>query len=241
MPDSPLVSVVTVTYNAEPFLEKTLRSVQEQTCDSLEHIVIDGGSKDGTVGIIRAHADRIAYWTSEPDRGIFDAMNKGIAAARGTWVNFMNAGDAFYGPDAIENARLTDRAEAALVYGDTFEYGRITRAYPVETLRYGIILAVHQSMFFNRKVLGAEFYYPAKHVHFEDYELVNRIYLKYPDGLRYSNSVIAEYQGGGVSASASWDGRFFKYRTLLRHYGPVGVLRGILHRVRAGTGSPGRA
>src|SRR5688572_22673033 len=93
---APLVSVVTVTFNAARTLQATIDSVVKQDYPRLEHIVVDGGSTDGTVDIIRANALRLASWSSEPDGGIYDAMNKGAAKATGDWVIFLNADDAFY-------------------------------------------------------------------------------------------------------------------------------------------------
>lgn len=95
MMNIPIISVITVCYNAAASLEETMLSVLNQTYDKVEYIVIDGGSKDGTLDIIKKYANRLAYWTSEPDKGIYDAMNKGISKATGNWVNFMNAGDLF--------------------------------------------------------------------------------------------------------------------------------------------------
>ena len=87
------VSVVTVCLNAVNEIERTMLSVLDQTYTNIEYIVIDGGSTDGTVDIIRKYQDRIAHFISEPDKGLYDAMNKGIDLATGEWINFMNAGD----------------------------------------------------------------------------------------------------------------------------------------------------
>src|SRR5688572_6496915 len=89
----PRLSVITVVYNAADLLEATIRSVVTQDLPGLEYIVVDGGSTDGTLDIVRRYESRIAYWVSERDRGIYDAMNKGLDAARGAWICFMNAGD----------------------------------------------------------------------------------------------------------------------------------------------------
>ena len=89
------ISVVTVCYNAVDCIEETMLSVLDQTYPNIEYIVIDGGSSDGTADVIRKYADRLAYWVSEPDKGIYDAMNKGIVAATGDYINFMNAGDRY--------------------------------------------------------------------------------------------------------------------------------------------------
>ena len=96
------ISVVTVCYNAADTIDKTMLSVLNQTYHDIEYIIIDGGSTDGTVEIIRKYADRIAYWVSEPDKGIYDAMNKGIKVATGEWINFMNAGDSLFSRDTLQ-------------------------------------------------------------------------------------------------------------------------------------------
>lgn len=99
----PKVSIITVTYNCVDLVESTLRNVLKQTYPNLEYIVIDGNSNDGTCQVIERYADRLAYWVSEPDDGIYDAMNKGICAATGEWVLFMNAGDYFFQPTTVED------------------------------------------------------------------------------------------------------------------------------------------
>jgi glycosyltransferase involved in cell wall biosynthesis len=111
------VSVVTVVRNAERFIEQTIRSVLDQTYESIEYVIVDGGSTDGTLDIIRKYDDRIAYWISEPDRGIYDAMNKGIDRATGEWVIFMNAGDRFYSPDTVRQVMNAPIDDADLLYG----------------------------------------------------------------------------------------------------------------------------
>ena len=97
-----LISIVTVSYNAVLTIEQTILSVINQTYPNVEYIIIDGGSTDGTVDIIKKYEDKIAYWVSEPDKGIYDAMNKGVVVATGEWINFMNAGDIFTDGDVID-------------------------------------------------------------------------------------------------------------------------------------------
>ena len=102
-PEYPLITVVTVVFNGEATLEQTIQSVVNQTYDNVEYIIVDGGSKDRTLDIIKKYEDRIDYWQSEPDKGIYDAMNKGIELANGDWINFMNSGDSFYNECVIKN------------------------------------------------------------------------------------------------------------------------------------------
>ncbi len=96
------ISVVTVSYNAIDLIEDTIKSVAAQTYPDVEYIVIDGASKDGTKELINRHSEKISYWVSEPDKGIYDAMNKGIQAATGEYIIFMNAGDKFTDSKVIE-------------------------------------------------------------------------------------------------------------------------------------------
>ena len=95
-------SIITVNYNNCKGLIKTIESVINQTCTDYEYIIIDGGSNDGSAEVIKEYSDHITYWVSERDKGVYNAMNKGIAQAKGDYVNFMNSGDVFYSHDTLE-------------------------------------------------------------------------------------------------------------------------------------------
>ena len=114
------VSIITITYNAERWLERTMQSVLAQTCKDYEYIIVDGASKDGTVDIIRRleplFEGRLS-WKSEPDKGLYDAMNKGIARATGDFLWFMNAGDEIYAPDTLAHVVAAATDETDIVYG----------------------------------------------------------------------------------------------------------------------------
>ena len=88
-----IISIITVSYNAVKTIEQTISSVVNQSYSNIEYIIIDGGSTDGTVDIIKKYEDRIAYWVSEPDGGIYDAMNKGIKVATGDYIQIIGADD----------------------------------------------------------------------------------------------------------------------------------------------------
>jgi glycosyltransferase involved in cell wall biosynthesis len=115
---APVVSIVTVCRNAAAELETTIASVASQTYPAIEYIVIDGASTDGTAEVIRRASSDIDEWVSEPDAGIYDAMNKGARRATGEWILFMNAGDRFYSNDAIDDLLGARNTDADLLYGD---------------------------------------------------------------------------------------------------------------------------
>ncbi len=103
MTNQPLISIITVVYNGKAFLEQTIQSVVNQSYKNIEYIIIDGGSTDGTVDIIKKYEDNIDYWISEKDDGIYDAMNKGLKVSTGKGVLFLNAGDYFVGDVLIDD------------------------------------------------------------------------------------------------------------------------------------------
>lgn len=96
-------SIITINYNNQEGLRKTIESVVNQTYTDFEYIVIDGGSTDGSVEVIKQYANEIGYWISEPDKGIYNAMNKGITKAHGDYLSFMNSGDCFHNTHILEN------------------------------------------------------------------------------------------------------------------------------------------
>lgn len=115
---APLLSIITVTFNAERYLERTLTSVLAQRNQDFEYLVIDGGSTDSTLDIVQRYSGRIDRWVSEPDRGLYDAMNKGLRMAKGQYVWFMNAGDEIYSPDTVTQLFGAFEQGADVCYGD---------------------------------------------------------------------------------------------------------------------------
>ena len=116
--DKPLISIITVVYNGEKYLEETIQSVISQTYDNVEYIIIDGGSTDGTLEIIKKYEDQIDYWVSEKDNGIYDAMNKGITLATGKVIGLINADD-WYEKNTIKEIvdAFNINSHADIVYG----------------------------------------------------------------------------------------------------------------------------
>jgi glycosyltransferase involved in cell wall biosynthesis len=129
-----LISVITVVFNGAATLEHTIRSVIEQTYDNVEHIVVDGGSTDATLDILRKYEGNIDYWVSEKDAGIYDAMNKGIALARGEIVAFINADDFYASPGVLTTvAAAFKRSGADCCYGDLCYVSQVD---PTRIVRY---------------------------------------------------------------------------------------------------------
>ena len=142
----PLVSVITVVLNGEKYLEETIKSVINQNYDNVEYIIIDGGSTDGTLDIIKKYEDKIDYWVSEKDRGIYDAMNKGIDLANGDWINFMNAGDGFANMKILK--RVFEKiSDEDLIYSDTILKNGIKFYCDIKKN-----IIIHQSLIYKKKL-----------------------------------------------------------------------------------------
>lgn len=207
MQNTPLISVVTVSYNAATTIEETILSVLNQTYSNIEYIIIDGGSTDGTVDIIRKYADRLAYWISEPDKGIYDAMNKGIAAASGDYINFMNAGDVFYDQDVIKNIfEKTYPNDCNVIYGKTLVHYRwgtyIVSPTDLSVLKKRMCLC-HQSVFVRVSTHKANPFDTSFKIT-ADYIFLHNLYEQTPDSFIYYPGVIANYDAiYGISAQNS--------------------------------------
>lgn len=173
----PLISVITVSYNAATTIEQTMLSVLNQTYPNVEYIVIDGGSTDGTVDIIKKYAHRLAYWVSEPDGGIYDAMNKGIAHASGDYINFMNAGDEFYKSSTLTDFFVGNHTEDIL-YGKTLNflpYGSfIEEVRPLEEIRRQMCFC-HQSSFVKTSLIK-EIKFNSTYKSSGDYDFFYKVY-----------------------------------------------------------------
>lgn len=123
------ISIITVTYNASTTLEATMLSVFNQTYSCVEYIIIDGGSTDDTINIIGKYANKLSYWVSEPDKGIYDAMNKALKIATGDFLIFMGADDLFYTNDVIQNVVSQISNRDAVYYGSVLFKGIGNKAF----------------------------------------------------------------------------------------------------------------
>lgn len=198
----PLITVVTVVFNAVETVEQTILSVINQTYDNVEYIVVDGASTDGTLDVIKKYEDKIDCWISEPDKGIYDAMNKGIGLASGEWINFMNAGDLFYDVEIIKEVFEGKQYDASVIYGNTmiiFNYGTVLYTPKVPSLSNTSMPFNHQSVFtlideFSNRKYNTRFKICA------DFDFYYNM-LKERKKFTYVNQIIAQYEGRyGVSA-----------------------------------------
>ena len=135
----PKISVITVCFNAADFIEQTIQSVLSQSYPRREYIIIDGGSTDGTVEIIRRYESRLAYWHSRPDRGVAHAFNLGLAQAPGDWILYLNADDLLLEPTGIEHmaAHLSRHQDADVVFGQMISLTREKYPKPVPLCKIG--------------------------------------------------------------------------------------------------------
>jgi glycosyltransferase involved in cell wall biosynthesis len=199
-PKTPKISIITVTLNAAPDLQKTLESIIHQDYPNLEIIVIDGGSNDGTLQVIGKFKDRIGQWISEPDQGIYDAMNKGLAVASGEWVNFMNAGDIFFDDHVLFAIFNQDIEDAQVLYGNSIAhypaFKTMRKALPTEDLWKGMICC-HQAMFVRTSLIKLEGFKPDLFFS-ADYELILRLY-RTGKNFRYIPETIAVFDTRGTS------------------------------------------
>lgn len=199
--NKPLISIVTVVFNGEEFLEETIKSVLSQTYNNVEYIIIDGGSTDATLEIIKKYEDHIDYWVSEKDGGIYDAMNKGIDHVSGEWINFMNAGDTFYNDTVLENIFSKNNfKDIDVVYGDHKviypKRTRIAKAGDINELWKGSQFC-HQSAFVSAKTHKVNKFNLSNRIG-ADFEFFYSLY-KNKHSFKYVNIVVANYLAGGLS------------------------------------------
>lgn len=157
----PRLSVITVVYNNVRDVERTILSVIQQTYRNIEYIIIDGGSDDGTVDIIKKYDQHISKWVSEPDNGIYNAMNKALTLASGNYVLFMNSGDEIYDSQTVEKVFATS-SDADIYYGETEMFNdswqslglrrhQIPEKFTWQSFKYGMSIS-HQAIYIRRSI-----------------------------------------------------------------------------------------
>lgn len=194
--NNPLITVITVCFNCKKEIEKTILSVLRQNFNNYEYIIIDGGSNDGTVNILKKYEKKVNALISEPDRGVFDAMNKGLKIAHGQWIIFMNSGDYFYSNNSLQNAAQYLSPSYYIVYGNTEyrrrDYKRIEVALAIKYLEKNMPTC-HQS-FLVKTDKAREIGFQTKYRYAADYNMIYKLYKKYgPQHICHIPIVISSY------------------------------------------------
>jgi len=206
----PKISIITVVLNGKNTIERTIKSVIFQTYPRIEYIIIDGGSTDGTTETIKKYKRYLAYWTSEPDKGIYDAMNKGAKKSTGELLFFLNSDD-----ELFDKRVVSDSVDFYLRYGEPpVFYGGIKYVNPVAGISYSEIIKArinignirkgrmirHQSMFIKRKVLEGLGFFNLEYPLGADFELQCNLFLK---NIRciFFDRIISIFHGGGKASN----------------------------------------
>ena len=206
----PLVTVITVVFNGAATLEHTIRSVIEQTYDNVEYIIIDGGSTDATLDIIRKYEGSIDYWLSEKDEGVYDAMNKGIALARGEYIGMLTADDFFSNPSALQiiTTRLSgsevDAVFSCLDIIDPAKLDRVLRKYRISSfspfmLRIGV-MPPHPTFYCRKACYEKAGLYRTDYRIAADFEMLARLLLKHQITWEFIDETTVKMRSGGLSS-----------------------------------------
>jgi len=205
MDNNSRVTVITVTYNSLKALEKTMMSVDVQDYDNIEYIIVDGGSSDGTVDMLKAYTGKLSRWVSERDKGIYDAMNKGVGMATGACCIFMNAGDVFVAADTISQAVEMGAGKIDVVYGDILKNGeRISAKSPRNFHR---MYYCHQSAFTSTSCLR-EYPFDIAHKMSADFKQAKQLFLA-NKSFKHIDLIVADFDTTGISntcrSKGLWD------------------------------------
>jgi glycosyltransferase involved in cell wall biosynthesis len=204
-----LISIITINYNDKKGLQKTIKSVVSQTYQDFEYIVIDGGSTDGGKEILEQNCEKIDYWVSEPDKGIYNAMNKAIKVAKGDFLIFMNSGDTFFNEKVLEHMEKELIDDYDIYYGDYYRVNKNStkkRTFP-EKLSFSFFYSgtlSHQSSFIRRKLFFDFFLYNEDYKIASDWEffIYAICYKNVP--YKYLNLTISNFDFTGVSSISKY-------------------------------------
>ena len=206
MVNQPLITVITVVYNDVNSIGNTIKSVLQQSFKMLEYIVIDGSSTDGTIDEINVWSEHLIL-ISEKDKGIYDAMNKGINAASGQWIIFMNSGDTFSSNDVLQNLSSVLHTDSSLdvIYGDTLlvderqNKKKLQRAYKFNYVKWGMPFC-HQSVLVKTNLLKLK-HFDIQYKVAADYKFFLNLYLEKKYKIKQVNFPISIFNTNGVSMS----------------------------------------
>lgn len=220
-------SIITVNYNNKEGLRRTIESVIHQTFRDFEFIIIDGGSTDGSVEILKEYDAQINYWISEPDGGIYQGMNKGIRKATGDYLNFMNSGDCFYTNDILEKVSQYN-SDADFIVGKDYHYNSETHQghasiQPPRTTMIHFFVATldHQSSFIKHE-LFKDSLYDESHRLVSDWIFFTEKIVKEQKQVQFIPDIICRREEGGLSEQ-QWEKNRIEINQYLNKLLPYGV------------------
>ncbi len=238
------ITIITVTYQAAAVLQRTLDSVSRQTCQDIEHLIIDGASKDDTVKMAKAYQEKVPYPViiqSEPDHGLYDAMNKGLHKATGDYLVFLNAGDTLHADDTLTTLTshllpLTSHLSPAVIYGDTAivdsegKFLHLRRLRPPKQLtwrsfKHGMLVC-HQA-FYVRTDIAQQEDYDLRYRHSADVDWCIRV-MKRAEEMRLplvnTNTILADFMEGGNTTQNHRASLKERYQVMCHHYGKASTI-----------------
>lgn len=224
------ISIITVSLNAVAYIETALQSVHAQTYPCLEHVVIDGGSTDGTLEVVDQYRDRLAYFMSEPDRGIYHAMNKGIKIATGDVLFFLNADDRFADRQVVADvvSVFSQNADLEIVYGNLlreFSGNIVQRKQPSTITREYLAgrTILHQTVFARREVFDTTSGFSEHYRVVSDYEWALKVFLRDRRNYLYYDRDIAVMDTRGRSWTTKWENE--RLRVMMKYFGPYEIFK----------------
>lgn len=236
------ITIITVTYNAASVLQRTLDSVCTQTYKDIEHLIIDGASKDETVQMAESYKAQVPYKVviqSEPDQGLYDAMNKGLHKATGDYLIFLNAGDALHANDTLETVSQLSSNSPAVIYGDTSivdsegRFLHLRRLRPPKQLTWKSfkqgMLVCHQA-FYVRTDIAQQEDYDLLYRHSADVDWCIRVMKRAEQQhlpLVNTNAILADFMEGGNTTQNHRASLKERYQVMCHHYGTIQTI--LLH------------
>ncbi len=234
---TPLFSIITVTYHAESVLEETILSVVSQTYHNIEYIIVDGASKDRTLSIVNKYRDKIQAVVSEPDKGLYDAMNKGLKMAKGEYVCFLNAGDTFHEDDTLQlivHQLNKSNVLPDVIYGETAlvdaprHFVRMRRLQTPDTLNWKSfrqgMLVCHQAFIAKRALAET---YDLNYRFSADFDWCIRV-MKKASLLHNTRLTLIDYLDEGMTTKNRKASLKERFRIMAKHYGYIST---VLHHI----------
>ena len=225
MEQRPKISVITVVFNGEAVIEKTIKSVSEQSFKNIEHWIIDGASRDSTIDLIKKYHH--LKWISEKDKGLYDAMNKGLQLSKGEYVIFMNAGDVFNDKDVLKNIFESNLPEADVYYGETIVTDESDKTIGMRRLKtpdkltwksFAMgMLVCHQSIIIRKEITDQ---YNINYRLAADIDWIIKA-LKKANIVVNTKIIISRFQTGGLSRKNILPGLKERFKIMSEHYGLI--------------------